>query len=110
MAIIEGLKFAEQLGHDRIELESDCLHAINLINRDDEVRNEIGTLIEGIKRRSTAFSVITFSYVSRSGNVVADAIAKWAKREKKEEVWNFFFPEWICTLVSFNRFSVAPVA
>lgn len=85
-AILEGVKFAEILGCQYIMLESDCLEAINLIVKEDEVRNELGVVVEEIRNRVLAFSEISFSFISRRHNSVADVVAKWAKGEGMNEV------------------------
>lgn len=109
-AIVEGLKFAESMNCMHVLVESDCLQAINLVLREEEVRNELGTLVDEIKRRVSSFSVVDFSFSQRNSNLVSDAIAKWARDERTNFDWVQFFPEWLCNLVFYDQFSAAHVA
>lgn len=109
-AILEGLIFAERRGLRQILVEYDCLQATNLISMDVEVRSELGTLVDSIRSLALSFPDIKISYSQRNSNVVADAIAKWARTEKNSCVWTYAYPDWLCKLVFDDQVSSAHVA
>lgn len=107
MAIIEGMKLSISLGCNNISVESDNLQTINFINGSSELRNEIGSLVKEIRQLSSAFNIISFSFISRNCNKIADAIAKRAKSKCCNKVWIDCLPLWIGELVYHGHSSSA---
>lgn len=99
-AIMKGVEFASSMGGSKLIVETDCLQTYNLLSQDIEIWNEVGTLVDNIRRRSLSGEEIVFSYVPRECNSIADAIAKRAKREKCNLEWRDDFPQWLVFLVS----------
>lgn len=98
-AIMKGVEFATSLDGSKLIVETDCLQAYNLLSQYSDIWNEIGTLVDNIRRRSLSGEEIVFSFVPRECNSVVDAIAKKAKRDKCNLEWRDDFPQWLVSLV-----------
>lgn len=99
-AIRAGIDLALSLGGNKVIIETDCIQAFNLVSHKVEARNEVGTLVEDIWSLASLGDDIVFSFVHREGNLIADFIAKRAKRVMMNDSWRVFLPQWLVDLVS----------
>lgn len=86
-AIFEGLSLAKFLGCSKLVLESDCSLAIHFIQGKSPIWSCVEALVANIMTLASQFSDITFVYVNRKCNGVADGLAKWARRMKSNGTW-----------------------
>ncbi|KAF7803475.1 Ribonuclease H [Senna tora] len=83
-----GLSLAVNKGFLRIEVDSDCLEAINLISKSDNSIHYLGVIISYIKALGSRFEAISFNHVFREVNHCADALAKLGSKDRVElHVW-----------------------
>jgi hypothetical protein len=61
-------QYAIQLGVQRVELETDCLHLVQLWNKKDAQRSIIDPVLTEIDDLRLAFQEFFFSYISRLCN------------------------------------------
>ncbi|EEF31947.1 conserved hypothetical protein [Ricinus communis] len=64
-----SLQTAVEKGYLRIKVESDCLSLISKLKADDEVLNELGSIVQYIKDQSRKFLEIKWCRVCRQGNM-----------------------------------------
>ncbi|XP_018435869.1 uncharacterized protein LOC108808184 [Raphanus sativus] len=80
LAVLAAITFAHSRGIDSIQLHSDSQTLINTINRRD-MNLEIFDILQDIYLFASLFKSITFIFIPRAANVLADSIAKqtlWA--------------------------------
>lgn len=77
----EGVKFASMHGGINLVVESDCIQAVNLVSSQCETRNEMGTMVENIRKIIPISSRISFVFTPRGNNGLLDFIAKSVRRE-----------------------------
>ena len=86
-AILEGLRLAEEVGIDSIEVKSDCLAVVNAIMKNEAPSTELGTILESIKVRRTNFVNFNISFLPRSCNVAAHNMARYALKVNSTSRW-----------------------
>ncbi|KAF7833196.1 putative ribonuclease H protein At1g65750 family [Senna tora] len=83
-AIKHGLAIAVDRKISKLEVNSDCLEAINLITREDISNHHLGVLIYDIRNLMTKFEAISVSHVFREANHCADGLAKLGSQDRME--------------------------
>jgi ribonuclease HI len=76
LACRDGLKLAVQLGLRRVQLESDCLQAVQLWKRKNMQRYILNPILKEMEEISLAFHEFSVSHNSRNYNKVAHCLAK----------------------------------
>ncbi|KAL4385217.1 hypothetical protein GQ457_15G009690 [Hibiscus cannabinus] len=74
-AIHDGLLHVWSMGYRRVELESDCLEAVRVINNESDMMGG-SVLVESIKRLLGQDWRVEVRYISRENNRIADLLAK----------------------------------
>jgi hypothetical protein len=88
LAEIYSLRHAIQLGVQRVELETDCLHLVQLWNKKDAQRSIIDPVLTEIDDLRLAFLEFSFSYISILCNKVAHKLARQVSSEHRSETWH----------------------
>lgn len=97
-AILEGLLIAISLQSSRIQVESDSLQVIKLINEEvSSMRDELSWIME-IRSLASHFSLISFSHIYRGGNVTAHTTAKFGLSTSTTCFWQHQYPTWLLSL------------
>ncbi|KAL5808876.1 hypothetical protein ACOSQ3_029567 [Xanthoceras sorbifolium] len=76
LAIFHGLRFASEVGLFPLHVESDCLKVIKLLQDGLVPCCDLGLVIFDIFSLVRSSSVLSFSFVPRLANRVADVLAK----------------------------------
>ncbi|CAA7018987.1 unnamed protein product [Microthlaspi erraticum] len=79
LAIRSALNHALELGITDLQINSDALDLIRVISTQEQLK-EIYEILFDIHALASMFSSISFSYIPRSENKIADEIAKSANR------------------------------
>ncbi|XP_043689195.1 uncharacterized protein LOC122640122 [Telopea speciosissima] len=79
LAIRLALSTALQAGFTKLQVESDCLEIINLLSNPAMITQwEVALILDDIRTLATSFTMISFVYVPRSVNYVANTLARKA--------------------------------
>ena len=78
LACLGAVQFAADLGLQRVIFEGDSTTIISVVSHGSSVLASFGNIIDDVRHLLPSFSVVSFNHVHRSGNVVADALAKKA--------------------------------
>ncbi|KAL5787746.1 hypothetical protein ACOSP7_004695 [Xanthoceras sorbifolium] len=78
-AVFEGLKMAWDGGFRKVQIDSDCLEAISLIQRGCNVNNPLWYLIQECRRLIDSPWCCELSHVYRESNFLADAMAAFGQ-------------------------------
>jgi ribonuclease HI len=103
IAMRHALKFAEELGYQKIIVASDCSNLIAKVNSKVSDRSNIGAIIYDIKSRAPKFVSCSFVHISRLCNEAAHVLAKSAESDKGS-CWFNIIPEIIRTIVCNEQF------
>ena len=74
------MHFAREIDLHRVIFEGDSTSVINAISQGNEVLSANGNIIDNIRCSVAAFESFEFCQVHRNYNIVADALAKEAKK------------------------------
>ena len=97
-----AVQFAADLGLRRVIFEGDSAKVINTVTQDNAALSSYGNIVEDILCPVPSFLFVNFVHVPRSGNIVADALAKKAKDLVGCQVWSDVMPADIAPLVGFD--------
>ncbi|KAF7814031.1 cytochrome P450 71A1-like [Senna tora] len=87
-AIKHGLNLAINKGFLKLEVDSDCQEAVNLISSGDISSHHLGVIINDIRTLSKSFEAISFKHILREANFCVDGLAKLGARNRVESyVW-----------------------
>lgn len=89
VACRDGLRLAQQIGVQRIWLESDCQELLKLWNAGETQRSSVMTIIKEIQELSSLFLDFKFSFISRTCNKVAHVLAKQVTSDTQTGWWQF---------------------
>lgn len=77
--LLDGLVFVAGFHDPPVEVESDCLSLVNLVNSKSLFSNLLGSVLVDISDHLALAGVISFSYIARDCSPVAHRVA-WFKR------------------------------
>ena len=77
-AVLRGLQLAFDASLLPIEIESDALEVVNLVNSECDISAEIGLVVSDIRDLLSQSGNVSISHVSRRVNVVAHSLARMA--------------------------------
>uniref|UniRef100_A0A803QHJ7 Piwi domain-containing protein n=1 Tax=Cannabis sativa TaxID=3483 RepID=A0A803QHJ7_CANSA len=87
MAILKGIQAGLQRHIMHFSIESDCLEAIQLIQKKEDGCRDVDCLLEQIRLLLSHDSVIGISFVFRETNKVAHVLANYALVHKVSAMW-----------------------
>lgn len=91
VAVSPGMHFALDCGFREVEVESDCLVVISAICNPSPNFSYLDRVVKEILGLVCSFSLCHAYFASRSCNLVAHTLAKWALKIP-EEVWLEYTP------------------
>lgn len=98
--ILEGLRFAVSSAYPHIEVESDSLMAIHLIQGELHTMGEKGSWLMEIKALIPKFDSIFFHHTPRHCNFSVHSIANWGTLSPLDTwCWQNDFPPWLLRIV-----------
>ncbi|KAM7486324.1 hypothetical protein LguiA_002333 [Lonicera macranthoides] len=99
LAVLEGLRFADSLGLQAIEINSDALHVVKMLLDKSPPRVDSGVFILNSLDLIKSFSKVSFVHVLRSANEAANSLAAFAVRSESLCTWGSNVPSWLQTFV-----------
>ncbi|GAA0138496.1 hypothetical protein LIER_00233 [Lithospermum erythrorhizon] len=85
-ALRQGMIFAHERRYGRIELESDSMQLIRIVNGSMKTPLEIDTIVADIIHL-TKYLEVKFQYIRRQTNNVTHCIAHWDHNGAREFTW-----------------------
>ncbi|KAM7480459.1 hypothetical protein LguiA_028672 [Lonicera macranthoides] len=82
LAVLEGLRFADSLGLQAIEINSDALRVIKMLLDKPPPRADSGVFILNSLDLAKLFSKVSFVHVLRSANEAANSLAAFVVRSE----------------------------
>ncbi|XP_024160347.1 uncharacterized protein LOC112167549 [Rosa chinensis] len=98
-AIMEGLKYVELLQLQQVEVEADCLLAVQCINNDVEDLSELSNMVLDIRTKISSMHGVKLVFAPRSCNSIAHRLASYAYEAPHRETWEVLPPACIHDLV-----------
>jgi hypothetical protein len=81
-ALYLAVHFAINCCFRKVEFESDSVGLIKLLNSNEQnPRNYLGSIVEGIKGSSSLFRFCSFKHINRESNQAAHNLSLWAHNE-----------------------------
>ena len=102
LACCWAVQFTVDLGFHRVIFEGDSAIVINAVSQENATLSSYGFIVEDILSLVSSFLSFEFVHVPRSGNIVANALAKKAKELVGCQVWSADMPIDIAPLVDFD--------
>ena len=102
LACLRAVQLAAKLEFQCVIFEGDSATVISAVNQGSSLLSSFGNIVDDIRYLLPSFSSATFSHVNRTGNLVADALAKKASSNVGSQVWMNALPSDIAVLVDFD--------
>uniref|UniRef100_A0A2N9H705 Reverse transcriptase zinc-binding domain-containing protein n=1 Tax=Fagus sylvatica TaxID=28930 RepID=A0A2N9H705_FAGSY len=102
MAVLAGLQFAFDVGLRCIDLEMESKELLCLLKAPRPCLAAVGNLVEDILLIKKSFTLLKFSFVSKSCNKIAHVLAIEALSSNTAQVWLEDYPVCILSLVQFD--------
>ena len=102
VACRHAVNFEAELVLHSVTFEGDSAIVINVVSQGNVVLATYENIVEDIRSLSSSFLSWFFTYVHRSGNVVADFLAKKARYLDGCQLWTSTMPEDIMAVASFD--------
>ncbi|XP_075655126.1 uncharacterized protein LOC142625333 [Castanea sativa] len=102
LACLRAVQFATELNLHRVIFEGDLATIISAIAQGSSILSSFGNILDDVWHLLPRFSSVIFSHVNRSGNIVADALAKKASSIAGCHIWMETLPLDIVVLVDFD--------
>ncbi|XP_030923498.1 uncharacterized protein LOC115950443 [Quercus lobata] len=102
LACLRAVQFAAECELQQVIIEGDSVIIIAAITQGRSLLSSFGNIVDDILCLLPKFSSIQFNHVIRSGNLVADALAKKAASIVGCHVWPDTLPLDIAALVDFD--------
>jgi hypothetical protein len=99
-AVRDGVHLALERNNRSIEIETDALEVLKLMEDPDGSRSQIASICQEIRELSGNFSIIKFSFVGRQANEAAYFCAKRASLERRRYLWINFTPPFLVDILS----------
>ena len=103
VACKKAISFALNLGLDNVVFEGDSETVIKALNSDVMCLTSFGHLVDDAKALILNFANSSFSHVNRTGNTVANKLAKLAKQFQCLQIWYDDIPSNVQHLVLADR-------
>jgi ribonuclease HI len=99
-AVRDGVHLALERNYRSIEIETDALEVLKLMEDPGGGRSEIASIWQEIKELSGNFYIIIFSFVGRQANEAAHFCAKRASLERRRCLWINYTPSFLVDILS----------
>lgn len=97
-----AVQFAAELGLHRVIFKGDLAIVINAVSQGNAALASYENIVEDIRCLVSSFQFFDFIHVHRTGNLVAEALAKKAKNIVSCQVWFEAMPEDIVPLIGLD--------
>ncbi|KAM1099873.1 hypothetical protein ACFX2B_006348 [Malus domestica] len=87
LAIKHGVELAQQLGYQKVQVESDSSQAISIINTCVDRASVMDLLVEDVLHSAASFTASKFISISRNNNGIAHCLTKVAVSSGTRLVW-----------------------
>ncbi|KAM3332208.1 hypothetical protein ACQJBY_027798 [Aegilops geniculata] len=94
VAIRNGMLLAANVGCNSLILESDSTNAVDIINQEDYLGQEVSIYME-CQQLGSDFAKVNVIHCFREANCVADSIAKNALSTRSSMIWDEVVPDFI---------------
>nr|ADK92871.1 retrotransposon protein [Hypericum perforatum] len=98
-AVYTGLEFANALGLERVELESDCLPVVMQLSKGYTDRSDLSNIIDDCKMLLSNFQQVRIAHVRREANQAAHEMAKMTIPPDRELLVFSWPPDCICSII-----------
>lgn len=105
LACRDGPVLENQMGVQKVWLETDCQELLKLWNAGDSQRSGVVTIMREIQELSSVFQDFKFSFISISCNKVAHVLAKQVTNDSQSGWWQFA-PDCVSGLLTTDSNSV----
>ncbi|XP_074318065.1 uncharacterized protein LOC141654850 [Silene latifolia] len=92
VAVLEAVREAGRRGHAKIIVESDCIQVVNALRKPAAGRSIFSLVLDDIIALCNSFTSVVWSYIRRSCNGVAHALAHPFPRVVGRVVWSEALP------------------
>ena len=92
LALRDGIRLADDLGLDNLEVESDALEVVNLCTAGSFRRADIGAFFQQVQDLRDCFQSCTIRYIPREANEAAHRCAKQASSARRRCLWVNYVP------------------
>ncbi|XP_019169469.1 PREDICTED: uncharacterized protein LOC109165240 [Ipomoea nil] len=99
LAVKEALSWSREKGLTRIQVFTDCQVVCGFINGAFQDLSYAGCVIRDCRDLRRHFEVVSFSYISRSVNKLAHALARDARSHTGVSSWSISIPSCIAHLI-----------
>ncbi|KAF5459731.1 hypothetical protein F2P56_019653 [Juglans regia] len=94
-----GLQLYASMGIDQIQVESDCLLAIEAVQQDNMANSLLGCFYSELKKLSSCFRECVFQHVYREANMATHCLAHYARKVDRIIVEGLYSGLFISNLV-----------
>ena len=102
LTCLKAVQFAAELDLHRVIFEGDSATVIFAVSREISILSSFGNIVDDVWYLLPSFSLVIFTHVNRSSNIVADALAKKASSIVGCQIWREALPLDIAELVDFD--------
>ena len=102
LACLRAVQFAAELDLHHVIFEGDSATIISAVSQGTSRLSSFENIVDDVRHLLPSFSSIIFSHVNRSGNIVADALAKKASSIVGCHIWMEALPLDIAELIDFD--------
>ena len=90
-----GLEFAIEHGWGPLEVETDCLEVVQMVNGAEECFNAAGVVVEETQKLMYQLQVSEITYTPREANMAAHVVASYVARDSERLCWLGDGPSWL---------------
>lgn len=90
-AVRTAVYFAQELNLANVTFEGDCLNVVKQMNNSSRLLSPAGGILDEAKTISSCFQFCNFTFVRRSGNLLAHSLAK--NVETDDDGWSVLPPD-----------------
>ena len=102
LACLRAIQFTAELDLHCAIFEGDSATIIFAVSQGTSLLSSSGNIFDDVWYLLPSFSLVTFSHVNRTGNIVADALAKKASSNVSCQFWMNALPLDTAVLVDFD--------
>ena len=98
MAILFGLQLGNEMNLQQVIVESDCLIAVNELQKEKASFCECASIFQDIQDLSFEFVSCSFGHVNRTINTLAHNLARVHCGVGVRNIWRRFLPPSLCNV------------
>ena len=102
-AIKLGLEFAVEHGWGPLEVETDCLEVVQMVNGAEECFHVVGVVVEEARKLMYQLQVSEITYTPREANMTAHAVASFVARNSERLCWLGNGASWLVQVIECDK-------